>query len=669
MNRSNGIFPLFILSASLLILTPAKSQLIPPPTGNPIVDAPTLKSLVDAYAAARDVSTRKTVFANIAAYLNEDIPGAPITDTPSLRKNIQDNKYLLTALDTVFKIAGIQPAISGYNKPFVTAVSTQASNLLNGSSAMDVLATFIANRFQQELEITYLTRFRDSLANNLLLKTLFPNALVVLTQNDPFQYTTFFESLKEAIEKDIRGLPLDIGNYLALDPFEVGANKYYFPVVLLYQAGAKVAQGQNIYSTLATLDQDPLLSKMTDPASSSLTRLIALLARTLIDPGQTEPTLISLNTVRTNLTDTAQQTAFLGLLLLKEKAALKAIQFNGSDLYTQLNNSNGLSPFIDWVTKMTVSYQGLATSFGKIKTQTNGFKSVPGQLVLSLVSSLLNTVTVTLSIPTTDLNAVFPNADLTSWLKKVTDLSQVAADAADSNYGLALTHIIAVLPDFIDTAKNPNLVQAFNILKTYGNFAVSIAKAKTSADLENALSTAALPIGSYRIKRASYKNISLNAWAGGFLGTQHYPGAVPNSVKRDNQLAGFTAPVGIAYSWGQIYYEDKKNGSKKGQLKGISNTILLNIVDVGSLTAFRLTHDSTATLPDFKWQNVLAPGLFYILGLRNTPLSVGGGVQYGPQLRSITNNTANVLPSAISFRLFLAVDIPIFNFFTRTQAK
>ncbi|HXB90789.1 MAG TPA: hypothetical protein VNU72_00805, partial [Puia sp.] len=399
-----------------------------------------------------------------------------------------------------------------------------------------------------------------------------------------------------------------------------------------------------------------------DSTAAGYIRLLALVTRTLIDPGQPDaPALLSAATIRSDLGDLTSQQLFVGLLLLKEKSEFKKIFFKTKDLYTLLNDqhtANTIHAMAAWLIKMAGSYENLNTIYVKIKTQISNSKPVYSPLITGFVSSFLNTATVTLDCPVLD-TAFFSSASFKGMLTKLSDLSQIASDVADSNYGLALTHIIAALPDFIGTSHQ----QTIDALKNFGYFAVAIAKAKTNADLESALSSAALPVGSYRIKRNSFKNFSLNAWAGGFLGTQHFTGTVPPGVKQDNGLGGFTAPLGVAYSWGQVWY----SGDNKGKLKGYSNTILLNVIDIGSITAFRLTHDTTAALPDFKWQNILAPGIFYIFGWRNSPLSLGGGVQYGPQLRGFTDNSAIVLPPAISFRLFLAVDIPLFNFYTRTQ--
>lgn len=174
-----------------------------------------------------------------------------------------------------------------------------------------------------------------------------------------------------------------------------------------------------------------------------------------------------------------------------------------------------------WMQKMADSYTSLDKVYVKIKTAINGLKPVFSPLVTSFVSSLLNSANVALACPVFD-STFFPRPEFRKMVTKLTDLSKIATDVADSNYGLALTHIIAALPDFIGTDHQ----QTIDVLKNFGYFAVSIAKAKTNADLE--------------------KNISLNAWAGGFVGTQHFTATVPTGVRQDNYLGGFTAPVGVA---------------------------------------------------------------------------------------------------------------------------
>jgi len=446
-----------------------------------------------------------------------------------------------------------------------------------------------------------------------------------------------------------------------------GQTSSYYPLVLAYNNMIQIIMnGKNVTQVLSALDQDPLMPKVEQPYSSLLS-LTAIVSRSLQNPVTPDgnPGWMVLSNVQSILAVPMQQQLFIGLVMVREKAALKTqIKFDGVDLYTLINRHwRRIDSLTNWIGESVAAYQAILADVKKL----NDFRhaSPPGtlptsELIASYSRDIVQVLTVVYDFPLIDRNALiakFPALPkvflaMNSWV-------QVSAEIASDNYGLALSDVVDVLQLLIN---DPKVVAAVN---KYGGFAVSIAKAKSAQDFDKALEAAALPVGSYQIKRSSYKNISLNAYAGLFGAWQHYPGDLPAGVKRDNSLIGFTAPVGVAYSWGSYYH----SGTKKDSLQGSSNTIFLSVLDVGAITSFRLTHDSSATLPDFKWNNVLAPGLFYIYGFRRSPLSLGGGVQYGPQLRSITNNAAVVLPSAITYRLFLVVDIPLFDFYTRRETN
>jgi hypothetical protein len=650
------------------------------PTGNPITDAPTLKADIDAFAAANNDAGRQQASTAILTFFSAYFPSGAAPQNPqALRAAIVDNPYLMNELNAYFN-ANVAPA--EVTAAFVGSSTgqKQSGNLFTGANLEDVLATFIANRFKQELEIAFLDKMKTWLDNNTTFKTFLPNTWLVLDQNEPFNYSTFFESLKEALEKDIRSLPVDVGTYLGNDPFRLAkATNQYNNILVLYETIVQIAQGQNAFLMFAAINKNPLIDAVAEPVGNGALRLAGILARILINPpiSPISTTLIPVQDIKNDLSTSDERTIFIGLLMLSEKGELQKIRFGAQDLYTTINGINGdvgqVAAFIQWFNGAVAAYQSATATVNQIIQLQKGFKNITGQLVANLLTSTKSILTSIQSFPLAPAG-FFPAATYQAIDGQLTDLSKIATDMSDSNYGMAFSDLVSYIKTDIrpvlDANAQATLDKLLPIFQQYGGFAVSVAKAKSNQDLEQALEAAALPVGSYRIKRTSYKNISLNAWAGGFVGEQHYPGTVPTSVNKDNVAYGFTVPIGIAYSWGAIAGKDNTGLKfKKGDLNGVSNTIFLSILDVGALTAFRLTQDSTATLPDFKWQNVLAPGLFYVVGFRKSPLSLGVGAQYGPQLRSITNDAAVTLPSAITFRLFVGVDIPLFNFFTRTTEK
>lgn len=143
-------------------------------------------------------------------------------------------------------------------------------------------------------------------------------------------------------------------------------------------------------------------------------------------------------------------------------------------------------------------------------------------------------------------------------------------------------------------------------------------------------------------------------------------------------IFGVHAPIGITGSYGSI----NKNGKTNGSLSAF-----LTILDIGSVTQFRLQNPivevdgsemkttSFNELPEIKLENIFAPGGYLVYGFPSLPISLGCGWQYGPALRGITINqeaelnqeilTNNIVSSSWSWRLFIAVDIPLLNLYSK----
>jgi len=629
------------------------------PKGFPLYDVQIIKSKIDSLKTTRSADTAQDIAARITAAFNLYLPaGETAKSYADLKARLADNKYLDNVLPDLPKAIAFAEKTVKYNPASVNG--SPEAGMFSANAIGDMLATFIADRFKQEIEIAYLKKLKDWLNADPTLAALLPNTLIILNQNNPYEYTIFFEALKEAMSKDISNLPANFGNFMATDPYKLSEkNLYYFPEVALYQNTIKIIYGSTPALVLNNLDQDPLIKDRAD-AFSAVMKMASMFSRALTNPDQEEGKWISAGNIESSLSDPFSARLFVGLFLLKNKEELQTIKLNDRILYSVINDGQAkINQVIDWINLLANSYEDLAKYTTAIQSLKKGFKEPSGKLILDYSSAIVNSISALTKFPLVDWNTIIKGNEWHNAFLMTSSFVRISSDIADSNYGLALAEIVNILTIMGVPSKT------ITVVKNYGNFAVSIAVAKTSAEREEALNAAALPVGSYRIKRNSYINISFNAYAGFFGGVQQYSGTVPPGVKKTNGTIGFTAPVGLAYSWGSWYHSGKKQDS----LKGASNTIFLSIIDVGAITAFRLTHDSTATLPEFTWTNILAPGIFYVYGFKNSPVSLGGGIQYGPQLRSVENNVATTLPSAFTIRLFCVIDIPIFNFYTRTDLK
>ena len=231
----------------------------------------------------------------------------------------------------------------------------------------------------------------------------------------------------------------------------------------------------------------------------------------------------------------------------------------------------------------------------------------------------------------------------------------IAYDLAEKKYSAAVYGIADLLID-LGVQEKDDFISGF---KKYGLFVAEVSKAETSAEVKNAIASAALPVGSARIKRETKRNIALQAYLGGFFGSEFIPELATDST--DAFIAAVHAPVGIAFSLGT------KNQT--------SWTLFFPVIDIGAVTAYRFKDDQTEALPDFTFQNILAPGAYLMYGFKNSPISLGVGAQTGPAVRKLSENENGTidleLNNSINWRIggTLVVDIPLINLSTKPRIK
>jgi len=648
-NSSHNFLRYFMVVISFLICVKAGAQTT---SGNPIVDARILATVIAGGASQKQ------------AILNIINANSPV--------HYNDYTSMINGLDPkLVTFLGLPPAdaISAQIKSSAMNVNSRGvaqGTPLSPTDGIDALSSFIADRFKQEIEIAFLDSLRARISRVRELKSLFPTTYAVLQQNDPFQYTSFLETLKESLNKDVNNMPDDVGHFLETDPYHLAATKsWYMPTLIVYQDLLNIVKGQSVVSVLDTLNTGSLFKSIKgDTTYNPYLRMVAVFSRLLTNPDAPTTWL----TTKAIAADLGQDDfkAFCGLLLIKEKAELQKITFDNQSLYGLILTKYDLNKFTglyNWMIDVDQSLTQLLASYSNMTLQYKANKPISGSQVIDCGNALVASVdTVFLGFPFASVGVNLSPAikkiqtDFSANANNIMVLVNIAADVKDKNYGLALVSGVNGMINYLQTT---NITpKTLDLINKYGNFAVAVATAQSSADMETALSSAALPAGSYRIKRNSFFDISLNAYAGVFGGVESFSGSVPSNVKSSSASAGFTAPVGLTFSWGS---------TKNDKLTGSSYTLFLSVLDVGAVTSFRLTHDAASTLPNLTWGNVIAPGGYFVYGFKNSPLSLGFGAQYGPQLSSVSTASAVTLPSAWSARVFLAVDIPVFSFFTKTE--
>ncbi|MEQ9288489.1 MAG: hypothetical protein RIG77_16335 [Cyclobacteriaceae bacterium] len=264
--------------------------------------------------------------------------------------------------------------------------------------------------------------------------------------------------------------------------------------------------------------------------------------------------------------------------------------------------------------------------------------------------------------------------------------------------------IKATKENSFSTRKFRKFSQTTSKIFRYGTFMANIIKSDSAAEIQAAIKAAALPVGSYTIKRESRWNISINSYVGAvrsreFLDKTDFEeleqaasqGVVANSnaapaIDRKKTSFAAWAPLGIAASYGI--------GGKKS---GGSISLYFTLFDFGAVLDYRvqnpksdsisvITQPATlpgdtlavdrklvvSELPELTLKNFIAPGAYLVYGIPKLPISIGGGYQRGPQLRKIELSDngevfSTIEAAAYRWNFFIAVDIPLVTLFNRPK--
>lgn len=579
--------------------------------------------------------------------------------------------------------------------PSSFAQNESGAGIANPSVVADALATFIAKRFREELTIAFLDNFRTKLKNDTLIGNIFPNAKKLMLIGDPFNYKAFVPSLRGALDEDIKVLPDNLPTLIEAiavkSKLDKDQKKTLEVVIKLYQSSLNFARHPaDSYNNLTSLI-DSL--KTISGADANIKAGLDLGSILIKELGNSSYTKWSKKQALSKLTNFNTAKIFIGLVIEKYKSDLLAnTKINNipiKDILIGLNDTKRM--------EATQYVQQLGFYANAIQEEVNTLKLLAGtkELVFKDYEALLLSVLSCLEVATDD--RLFTMLQITKPPKLDETLEHLDRSAkflialqgniSAKDYAKVVVNSLNFIGSLLPEDKlNANL--ALKEFVKYSNFAINMAGANSAEEMVKALENSALPSQSYRLKRNSYCSVSLNSYAGLFVANEFL---FDESKRKDNQaiLVGFTAPVGVSFNWGLTQKnvgkfskyptktivkktkldkdtEKLEELTKKRYFSGNSFSIHIPLIDIGAIVALRLTDDDTP-VSNIEWKNILAPGLYGIWGIGNTPVALGFGAQYGPQLRSVNDNGNEISSSAFRVGTFLTVDIPFFHVSAKTE--
>ena len=552
------------------------------------------------------------------------------------------------------------PPNSGLSNKSIAGTKSILGGLggLNVTTVADGIARFLVERTKAELDIYFFEQFRDFLLNNDYgkdLKMLFPNthAMMLLAGKEIYDYQKYLQAFREAFAQDLSSLLVNSHAWVNQDPpfttlvEKIRASKFYPYLDLALQVAVDIQEGKHPgdimnglaarnYTDTTTWSKFGPILKASNIVSQSLRSADA--ERYWINEDEF-----------TSFKDPIFTKIYLGLVYQQFKNS--AMQIDGTPVTGILENFAGnLNDAEDAID----NFRPVLTEIDQILKQfksSNKEGDAANYLVLS--NSFIKIMSVAKSGLFLTKKPIFRNDHRVDIEFLLTHSSNLVADVRTKSYSAAVIEFSLILEQLSVEEKFVT-----GVIK-YGSFMANVATARTSEEVKEAIEVVALPPGSYRVKRESQVNVSLNGYVG-FYGGDEYMAA---SEKGHSFSAGLFAPVGIAVSRGKIRNDETRGGK--------SLTFFASIIDLGALASFRFNDDQTNVASDIHFEDIFAPGGFLIWGFGKAPICFGVGVQMGPSLRDVdpTGNPNINKDYYIRTSGFIVVDVPFFNLYNRKDEK
>ncbi len=532
------------------------------------------------------------------------------------------------------------------------------STFISSAGSLDVtnfalgLTDFLIKRAKTELNTAFFKRLNDALKDTPVLNTMFPNTIKILDVigTDIYQYDLYLNNLRSSFEKDIQALPENL--------HKIARDRRVDGTLLLTLDFLNQVKENKHPSELIKFLKDNSYVKAVNPDLHQTFQVVDFLSESL---RTTEVDRYWASREELNqLNDPTTLRIYLGLLYQKlqkpeHKTSNERIGNALKALASNINQAATITQFIYRFSEATDLIENTIASYKKqrkeILENIHLDKKERNKLLfeasfdiytatLHFIENVYTIELLNIRIDPSQMNAA---KEIVGQLR---DVGQIGIYLNNKQYAGAISQAAFVLnriaPDNNETIRK--------FIK-YGAFMAALIEAENPEEVKGAIEAAALPPGSYSIKRHSRFNVSLNGYIGGFYGHESIHGV--NDKLAFNNLS-ISAPVGIYFGWGLC----------KTAKAPWSLGFFIPVIDLGTVASFRLGNSEAESVPTIQLHHLIAPGLFIETGIGSTPLSFGAGAQIGSRLRSVEPTINEVGDFYWRYGVTLKVDIPILNLYS-----
>ncbi|HEY1018283.1 MAG TPA: hypothetical protein VGE25_04765 [Sediminibacterium sp.] len=550
------------------------------------------------------------------------------------------------------------------------AVAAVSAPGLNAPVIASAITSLVIKRAKQELTVTFFNKFRDELKNQTGLNILFPKTTDLISNIETYLYASYLNTLRAAFAEDIAALVTTVPAYLrsenvsALILKDTSRYNLWLSIPILDGVSALVSGG-SLADAIQKFRPDKIaLQKGEWKNVYNTLELLCQLSEAVRDESGISNWISTEDFSKKIIADPINTKLFYGLLYEKIRS-LSFTKKDGSELkLTEVitNAQEKIDAVNNTIKVLLQGYNQAAAALGTLQTIGKPVDGPSFQTTIAVINKISNTT----KNSCTQINRLigitykdYP-AKTDILFNNVSTLTALLGNLYEKQYAAAVMNSAILINRYL-----PKDTTTQHLLK-YGSLAASIVESKNAEDISAALDAAILPTGSSSIKQHTSWSVSINSYIGANWYTEKYKSTTLTNKAISFPTFGISLPVGVAFSKG---LRNKWVGSL---------SLFASVLDLGAVASYQLSTPDSVTskqLPDFTWKNLLAPGGFIVLGrLFNTPLSLGIGAQKGPALRSISykaGGTTVDLSDQLSWRtgVFLAVDIPFFNLYSRPYAK
>jgi hypothetical protein len=628
--------------------------------------------------------------------VSEYFPGSMVYDAIALaddNTNINLKVQILTyyaagsTIDSAFKNNKFLQKLLGEIQQFTGAQSGGGlSSILASVGGLDVtkyadgIAKFLVKRVKQELSVAFFEKFKAIIDSTKDIRTVFPKTAILLDAIDVevYNYERYIQNLREAFKADIvvihRNLPGIVKNHREF--FEREKELRAALLSGCYIAGELENQAHP-GDILANYPIEFLDGLSLD--FSGAVQTIQVLSASFRDTTTSEEAhyWVPIKSLRQLVNNKLSLKYYLGLVYHEAKTKYNSVPFKNANLVSLLDK---VADKYDTAVAIYGAYKRYVLRFAEktdaLNKMIQDYSELPADsaalekygMYLRSAVDLIQYCTQVSTLPIIDQDVPDLDSLFSKYFQIAYSTSDLLTNISKKNYSAAINDVVRIynlvrVKPLQDKPTDENKKAASvsvltqNRLAKYGSFMANVATAKTPDEVAKAIEAAALPVGSSRIKRETVFNVAVNAYVGPYVGYEKIRGVDSGKIN----AYGITAPIGVSISKGYsiLFFNSKKHRT--------SSSIFFSLLDLGAITAFRFTNDSTEKVPTIELKDIFSPGIFYSHGFGKTPLSLNIGYQVGPLLRKVNLDENLVGKSYSRISVSIVVDIPVFNLYSRSK--